>query len=229
MVFADIRAHFGIVCPFIKRRAVARILSTRPPLLRVITRFSLPDFAMGVNDIEALRLFLNADGAVRGVHGLHAKLYIFGTGLAIITSANLTGAGLTANREFGVVTEDSAAVERCLAWFDALWQDAGNDLQRSQLDSWALTLSNHLTSGAPPSESGDLGDLRHPGEPGIPAILQPAAALRRPAPGVRQVPRRRQQPRSSRMLHHRRNQTRRVPLGSRLSDRRRQAPDWRPG
>ena len=161
--FADgLRQHPGalrIVCPFIKRRALARILSTRPPFLRVITRFSLPDFAAGVSDIEALRLFLDADGAVRGVHGLHAKLYIFGTGRAIITSANLTRAGLTANREFGVVTEDSAAVERCLAWFDALWQDAGSDLRRSQLDSWAHTLSNHLASAAPPPESGDLGDF----------------------------------------------------------------------
>ena len=161
--FVDgLRRHPGalrIVCPFIKRRALARILSTRPPFLRVITRFSLPDFARGVSDIEALRLFLNAGGAVRGVHGLHAKLYIFGTGLAIVTSANLTGAGLRANREFGIVTDDGAAVERCLAWFDALWQDAGNDLRPSQLDSWALTLSNHLASGAPPQESGDLGDF----------------------------------------------------------------------
>ena len=161
--FVDgLRRHPGalrIVCPFIKRRALARILPTRPPFLRVITRFSLPDFAEGASDIDALRLFLDAGGAVRGVHGLHAKLYIFGTGRAIITSANLTGAGLTANREFGIVTEDGAAVERCLAWFDALWQDAGSDLQRSQLDGWAHTLSNHLASGAPPSVSGDLGDF----------------------------------------------------------------------
>ncbi len=156
-----------IVCPFIKRRALDRIFSVRPPFLRVITRFNLADFAEGVSDIEALRLFLDAGGAVRGVHGLHAKLYIFGTGRATITSANLTGAGLTANREFGVVTEDSATIERCLAWFDELWQDAGSDLQRSQLDSWIHRLSNHLASGAPPSKSGDLGDF------GAEASLEP--------------------------------------------------------
>ncbi len=161
--FVDgLRQHPGalrIVCPFIKRRALARIYSTQIPFLRVITRFNLLDFAEGVSDIEALRLILDAGGAVRGVRGLHAKLYIFGTGRAIITSANLTGAALTANREFGVVTEDNAAIKLCLAWFDALWQDAGNDLQRLQLDSWAHTLSNHLALGAPPSESGDLGDF----------------------------------------------------------------------
>lgn len=161
--FVDgLRQHPGelrIVCPFIKRLALERILPSRPPFLRVVTRFSLADFAEGASDIDALRLFLDAGGAVRGVRGLHAKLYIFGTGRAIVTSANLTGAGLTANREFGVVTGDSAAIQHCLAWFDALWQDAGSDLQRSQLDSWAHTLSNHLASGAPPSEAGDLGDF----------------------------------------------------------------------
>ena len=161
--FVDgLRRHPGalrIVCPFIKRRALARIFSTQPAFLRVITRFSLPDFAEGVSDIEALRLFLDAGGTVRGVHGLHAKLYIFGTGRAIITSANLTSAGLAVNREFGVVTDDSAAIERCVVWFDALWQDAGNDLQRSQLDNWAHRVSSHLASRAHPSESKDLGDF----------------------------------------------------------------------
>ena len=170
--FVDgLRQHPGelrIVCPFIKRRALERILPSRLPFLRVVTRFSLADFADGVSDIDAIRLFLDAGGAVRGVRGLHAKLYIFGTGRAIITSANLTGAGLTANREFGVVTEDSAAIERCLAWFDTLWQDARSDLRHSQLNCWAHTLSNHLASGAPPSESRDLEDF------GAVAGLQPS-------------------------------------------------------
>ena len=170
--FVDgLRQHPGelrIVCPFIKRRALERILPSRPPFLRVVTRFSLLDFAQGASDIDALRLFLDAGGTIRGVRALHAKLYIFGTSRAIVTSANLTRAGLTANREFGIVTEDSAAVERCLAWFDALWQDARSDLRQSQLDSWAHTLSNHLASGAPPSGSAVLEDF------GAAASLEPS-------------------------------------------------------
>ena len=148
-----------MVCPFIKARALARILTPEPASLQVITRFNLADFANGVSDIDALELLLDAGGAVRGIQGLHAKLYVFGTSRAIITSANLTNAGLSANHEFGVVTEDSAAIERCHDYFEKLWRTAGSDLKRSQLNAWAQKLSSHLTSGAPPSTSGDLEDF----------------------------------------------------------------------
>ena len=139
-----------IVCPFIKARALARILDPRPASLQVITRFKLADFAEGASDIEALRLLLDAGGAVRGIRGLHAKLYIFGSGRAIVTSANLTGAGLSTNREFGLITEDNAAVEGCRAYFDELWRLAEPDLERHQLDQWDRSVARHLESGGRP-------------------------------------------------------------------------------
>ena len=148
-----------IVCPFIKARALARILIPRPDSLQVITRFNLADFAEGVSDIGALRLLLDAGAAVRGIRNLHAKLYLFGTSRAIVTSANLTGAGLSANREFGLVTEDRAAIERCLAYFENLWPLAGPDLERLQLDRWDVTLADHLASGGLPVPSTGLGDF----------------------------------------------------------------------
>ena len=148
-----------MVCPFIKARTLERILTPRPDGLEVITRFNLADFAKGVSDIDALQLLLDAGGTVRGLKGLHAKLYVFGTNRAIITSANITVAGLSANHEFGVITEDGTAIQRCLAYFDTLWQDAGSDLRRSQLDQWTRNLSHHLASVAPSSEPGDLEDF----------------------------------------------------------------------
>ena len=148
-----------ILCPFIKARALARILTPRPASLQVITRSNLADFADGVSDIETLRLLLDAGGAVRGIRGLHAKLYIFGSSRAIVTSANLTSAGLSANREFGIVTEDRAAIDRCLVYFKELWRLAGSDLARQQLDQWDLTLADHLASGGRPAPSDGLGDF----------------------------------------------------------------------
>ncbi len=148
-----------IVCPFIKARALARILTPRPASLQVITRFNLAEFADGVSDIGALRLLLDRGAAVRGIRSLHAKLYIFGTSRAIVTSANLTGAGLSANREFGIVTEDRSAIERCLAYFESLWPLAGPDLGRQQLDRWDVTLADHLASGGAPVPSRSLGDF----------------------------------------------------------------------
>ena len=108
---------------------------------------------------KPVRLLLDAGGAVRGIRGLHAKLYIFGSTRAIVTSANLTGAGLSANREFGIVTKDRAAIARCLAYFKELWRLAGSDLTRQQLDSWDVTLADHLASGGPPAPSRGLGDF----------------------------------------------------------------------
>ena len=95
-----------IVCPFIKEGALEHLLSHRPGNVQVITRFNLDDFAEGVSDIEALRLLLDAGAGIRGIRNLHAKLYLFGTSRAIITSANLTEAALTRNQEFGMIADD---------------------------------------------------------------------------------------------------------------------------
>ena len=164
-----------IVCPFIKARALSRILAPRPTSLQVITRFNLADFADGVNDIGALRLLLDSGAVVRGIRGLHAKLYMFGTSRAIVTSANLTGAGLSTNREFGIVTEDPAAIERCLAYFESLWPLAGPDLERQQLDRWDVTLAHHRASSGPPASPRSLKDFG--AEAGFEPTLVPATPL----------------------------------------------------
>ena len=148
-----------IVCPFIKVGTLDRLLKPRPGAVQAITRFNLANFADGVSDIAALRRLLESGGSIRGIRHLHAKLYVFGTTRAIITSANLTRAGLSMNHEFGVVTEDRAAVERCLAYFDALWRVAGKDLQPGQLDEWDSTLTGHLASGGRPARTTVLRDF----------------------------------------------------------------------
>ena len=49
-------------------------------------------------------MLLDAGASIRGIQNLHAKLYLFGTSRAIITSANLTEAALTRNQEFGTTS-----------------------------------------------------------------------------------------------------------------------------
>ena len=136
-----------IVCPFIKERALDRLLELGPKNIRVITRFNLADFADGVSDIAALRKLLRASAAVRGIRNLHAKLYLFGDRRAIVTSANLTEAGLCHNPEFGVVTNDATAVRECWAYFDNLWSRGGGNLCREKLDVWDGKVKRHLVSG----------------------------------------------------------------------------------
>lgn len=59
---------------------------------------------------------------------LHGKAYIFGSDhdprAALVTSANLTAAGLRENLELGLVEYNKQQSSDALAWFDALWEEA---------------------------------------------------------------------------------------------------------
>ena len=59
---------------------------------------------------------------------LHGKAYLFGNQddarAALVTSANLTGGGLFANLELGLVQYDPPVAKQALAWFDRLWNEA---------------------------------------------------------------------------------------------------------
>ena len=135
-----------IVCPFIKSRALGRLLALKPGQIRVITRFNLEDFALGVSDIGALGTLLARSAEVRGIRNLHAKMYLFGNTRAIITSANLTDAGLDRNPELGIVTDDPAAIASCLDYFNSLW-NRGRILRPDEVAAWTRTLEAHLASG----------------------------------------------------------------------------------
>ena len=148
-----------IVCPFIKKGALEHLLSHRPGNVQVITRFNLADFAEGVSDIEALRLLLEAGADIRGIQNLHAKLYVFGTSRAIITSANLTKAALTRNHEFGMVADDAAVIAACRDYFDGLWRRAGADLSRDMLDSWEETVTRYCAASGRPNRASGLDDF----------------------------------------------------------------------
>ncbi|NUO83472.1 hypothetical protein HUU05_25645, partial [candidate division KSB1 bacterium] len=81
------RSELRIICPFIKKGVAERLLiSGRPQLIQVITRFDLNGFSDCVSDLSALRLLLENGAEIRGVKNLHAKVYLFGKSRAIVTS-----------------------------------------------------------------------------------------------------------------------------------------------
>ena len=59
---------------------------------------------------------------------LHGKAYLFGDEVdaraALVTSANLTAAGMWQNLELGLVHYDPEVAKRAVKWFDALWEEA---------------------------------------------------------------------------------------------------------
>ncbi|HEY4300921.1 MAG TPA: phospholipase D family protein [Candidatus Didemnitutus sp.] len=147
-----------IICPFIKLATARRILAQKPKRIQVITRFNLADFFNGVNDTAALRHLLQAGAEIRGLRGLHAKMYLFGSRRVIVTSANLTAAGLDRNHEFGFSADEPAITAQCRTYFDRLWALAGQNLTAARIDGWDIELTAAKASRANVSAGARLRD-----------------------------------------------------------------------
>ncbi|MGH2878887.1 MAG: helicase-related protein [Solirubrobacteraceae bacterium] len=94
---------------------------------------------------------------------LHGKAYLFGdppdARVALVTSANLTGAGLHRNLELGVANYDPPVANSAVEWFDTLWEravDYEQELQellfpdRELLDPYTIYLRALLELQEPP-------------------------------------------------------------------------------
>lgn len=152
-------SEIRIISPFIKRRAAERLLKDgRAESLKVITRFNLAHFADCVSDLSALKLLLEHGAEIRGIKHLHAKVYLFGSTRAIVTSANLTEAALMRNHEFGFVSGDPNIVAECGTYFDSLWRRAGRNLIAEKIGEWEKKVSKALLRGAFVGITRELGD-----------------------------------------------------------------------
>mgnify|MGYP001770716322 CR=1 FL=1 len=61
---------------------------------------------------------------VRIYHELHTKLYLFGNGIAIVGSANLTSGGLYRNLELNIIIRNEELYEQLMGYYDELWRSA---------------------------------------------------------------------------------------------------------
>lgn len=123
---------------FVKCDALHRVLSALPTdsRIRLISCFSVARFHQGYSDTAAFREVLARKGQVRSHPHMHAKLYIFDEQAAVITSANLTGAGLRRNWEYGMVVRDPELVKTVGADFENIWEaQSGSDIEAEVLDT----------------------------------------------------------------------------------------------
>lgn len=152
-------ARLRIICPFIKGDALWALVGDAIPAdTRVITRFDLQGFAGGVSDIWALENVLEVGGEVRGVRGLHSKVFIFGDAAAAVTSANLTHKGLNQNAEFGCISELPEFVRACQSYFDALWQRGGPSVTTERLSEWHEQVIKYQLAAGRPGTRRELSD-----------------------------------------------------------------------
>lgn len=116
--------QFTIVTPFVKEYGAKVILSnlSETVTLRTILSISKSDLIRGSSDYEAVYK-LTQHGNSRNLPGLHAKVYLSDF-RGLITSGNLTRAGLTRNTEFGVLIDDSQLHGQLHSELETLWNKA---------------------------------------------------------------------------------------------------------
>lgn len=101
-------------------RALAseRDLARFPPS-RAAAQLAAVDAWLARDDVEVRRYVMQF---------LHGKAYLFGTvddgRAALVTSANLTAAGLFSNLELGLVQYDPGPAAAALQWFERLWDQS---------------------------------------------------------------------------------------------------------
>lgn len=126
-----------IISPFISENMINHLLGIfQGNKIQVITRFDLNDFRSGVSSLKALEKLLAKGVEIKGIKGLHSKMYLFDSNAVIITSANFTSGGFFNNKEFGVITDDHHIIKNAQQYFKELWKIEKNHLTRKTLEEW---------------------------------------------------------------------------------------------
>ncbi|MGB8260421.1 MAG: phospholipase D family protein [Terracidiphilus sp.] len=94
--------------------------------VRLLTYISRMDIIAGASSLDSLTALIEAGVQCRYISKgprLHAKVYLFDSQSAVVTSANLTRRALDENLEVGVHLSGVAAAQ-LIGWFDKLWDKA---------------------------------------------------------------------------------------------------------
>lgn len=120
----DTRSNLRVMSPYVKEGAVKQVLEALPEgtRMRLVSSFNTARFHRAVSDTQAFRRVIERGGKVRNYQRLHSKVYLFDDTCAVVTSGNLTVAGLTTNYEYGVLIREEAALKQMAADFSAVWR-----------------------------------------------------------------------------------------------------------
>lgn len=124
-----------VMCPFVKSDALDLLLAPLSSSVEIhfASRIVLQHFHRRVSDVVAFRSLLQRKALVLNAQRLHAKVYLFDSKSAIVTSGNLTMSGLKYNYEYGLLLTDGPLVQRIAADFRTLETDTETVGQVSEL------------------------------------------------------------------------------------------------
>lgn len=145
-----------IIYPFISDAMVGHLLKNLNHLskVQIITRFNLNDFRSKVSSLTALRKLVYAGIEVKGIIGLHSKIYLFGQSSVMIGSANFTSGGFFNNYEYGIKTTETNVIDDSINYFTNLWQITSAILTLEEIDAWEKEILNNPI----PKKQRDLKD-----------------------------------------------------------------------
>lgn len=157
------RSDIFIACPFIRCSEAdficRNLLSgTR---VRTLADLSVRNVLSGSLDVKALRKLraFSEYSEVIALPGLHAKVFIADEKKAIITSGNLTWAGIEKNYEYGVVIGDKKTVIRIREDMES-YVSAGASVGGDKLREIEKTAAPLLQSRKSPPPTGKERELR---------------------------------------------------------------------
>lgn len=116
---AGVKTELLVSSPYVTQEGVDLVTKNLSPAtrsearLRFLTDLSPLNICQGSTDPRALQSLMEAVSNVQIAHlpRLHAKVYVADSDRAIVTSGNLTNAGLLLNYEYGLETTDHTLVE----------------------------------------------------------------------------------------------------------------------
>jgi len=143
------RSDIFIACPFIRCSEadfICRNLSSGTKV-RTLADLSVRNVLSGSLDVRALRKLraFSRCSEVIALPGLHAKVFIADEKKAIITSGNLTRAGIEKNYEYGVVIADKKTVARICEDMES-YINAGTSVSKDKLREIEKTAAPLLQS-----------------------------------------------------------------------------------
>lgn len=141
-----------ILCsPFIKKSIAEAVLQKMPAgvTASVLTAYKLSAFYRKTSDLGALRMFVANQVDLRSCQRLHAKIYLFDNASAVVTSGNLTEAGLTTNYECGVLITDNAVITQLVSDIRTLFTD---DEQARPVTEEIIATTEEILSKVPREE-----------------------------------------------------------------------------
>ena len=117
--------NLKIICPYIRNDITKDLLQNveDPQKINLLTLWNVQAFVTGASELESLATLKEAGVSVRVMRSeLHAKVYLGDASQALVTSANLTRAGMERNLECGILIRSEERVGELEEEFDREWR-----------------------------------------------------------------------------------------------------------